>query len=73
MVATDKLRGIIAERNMSQRQVAKAIGITEKTFYNKMQSGKFDSDEMEKMIILLNIQNPIDIFFASLGTHHVPN
>ncbi len=67
MVATDKLRGIIAEKNMSQRQIAKAIGMTEKTFYNKMKTGKFNSDEMEKIARLLNITNLIDIFFAGLG------
>ena len=36
MVATEKLRGIIAEQGLSQRQVAKKLGMTEKTFYSKM-------------------------------------
>lgn len=39
MIAVDKLCGIIAERGMSQRQVAKSIGMTEKTFYDKMKKG----------------------------------
>lgn len=43
-----KLRGIISERGMSQREVAKAIGISEKTFYTKMKNGKFGTDEAEK-------------------------
>ena len=47
MVATDKLRGIIAERGMSQRQVAKLLGLNEKTFYSKMQKGVFGTDEVE--------------------------
>lgn len=67
MIATDKLRGIIAERGMSQRQVAKSLGITEKTFYTKMKRGVFDSDEMSEMIELLNITNPADVFFAKFG------
>lgn len=67
MIATAKLRGIIRERGMSQRQVAKELGMTEKTFYNKMKKGVFDSDEMSEMISLLNIDNAIDIFFAELG------
>ena len=33
---TNKLRGVIAERGMTQRQVAAAIGMTERTFYTKM-------------------------------------
>lgn len=49
---------------MSQCEVAKAIGITPKTFYSKMKSGVFGSDEIEAMIAVLKIQNPMDIFFA---------
>ena len=64
MVATEKLRGIIAERGMSQRQVAKLLGLNEKTFYSKMQKGVFGTDEVEQMVELLSIPNPADIFLA---------
>ena len=64
MIATDKLRGIIAEHGLSQRKVAEHLGMTEKTFYAKMKKGVFDSSEMSVMIDLLNIQNPVEIFFA---------
>lgn len=64
MVRTDKLRGIIAERGKSQAEVANMIGITPKTFYEKMKNGVFGSDEIQKMIDLLGIENPIEIFFA---------
>ncbi|MBQ6091629.1 MAG: DUF739 domain-containing protein [Lachnospiraceae bacterium] len=64
MIRTDKLRGIIAEKGVSQCDVAKAIGITEKTFYLKMKKGIFGSDEIEKMVDYLSIENPGEIFFA---------
>ena len=32
MVNVDKLRGIIAERGLSQRKVAERLGMTEKTW-----------------------------------------
>lgn len=64
MVRTDELRGIIAKNGMSQRSVAEAIGISEKTFYVKMKKGIFGSDEIEAMTKLLHIENPWDIFFA---------
>lgn len=67
MVATDKLRGIIAERGLSQRKVANHLGMSEKTFYTKMKRGVFDSDEMSEMISLLDIKNPSEIFFSNLG------
>lgn len=64
MVDTNRLRGIIAEKNTSQRKVAAAIGITEKTFYSKMKTGIFGTDEAQKMVDLLGIENPGEIFFA---------
>lgn len=68
MIATDKLRGIISERGLSQRKVAETLGMTEKTFYTKMKKGVFDSDEIEAMISLLEIESPMQIFFANVGT-----
>lgn len=64
MVNTNKLKGIIIERNKTQEQVAKEIGISSKTFYLKMKKGVFGSDEIEKMIDLLDIDDPVSIFFA---------
>jgi predicted XRE-type DNA-binding protein len=64
VIKTDDLRGIIAKNGLSQAKVAYAIGITPKTFYSKMKSGIFGSDEIQKMINLLNIDNPTEIFFA---------
>lgn len=64
MIRIDKLRGIMAQRNMSQSDVAKAIGITPKTFYTKMKKGVFGSDEIDAMIKTLNIKEPAEIFFA---------
>lgn len=64
MVRTDELRGIIAKKGTSQRQVAMSIGMTEKTFYDKMKKGVFGSDEIQKMIDLLDIEDPENIFFA---------
>ena len=64
MIRTDKWRGIIAERGYSQADVASMIGITPKTFYEKMKNGVFGSDEIQAMIDKLMIENPLDIFFA---------
>lgn len=64
MIKTHELRGIIAKEGYSQSDVAKKIGITPKTFYEKMAKGIFGSDEIQVMIKMLNIENPISIFFA---------
>lgn len=64
MVDVNALKGIIATKGKSQKDIAIAIGIAPKTFYDKMKKGVFGSDEMEKMIDVLDIKNPTDIFFA---------
>lgn len=64
MIRTDKLRGIIAEKGYSQTDVAKEIGIAPKTFYEKMKNGVFGSDEIQSMIVMLEIEDPVSIFFA---------
>lgn len=64
MIRTDKLRGLIAEKGYSQTDIAKFIGITPKTFYEKMKVGVFGSDEIQVMIDKLQIENPMEIFFA---------
>lgn len=64
MVNTNKLRGIIAQNGLAQTDVAKMLGITPKTFYDRMSKGVFGSDEIQIMIDRLQIDNPMDIFFA---------
>ena len=64
MIKTDELRGIIAKNGLSQTDVAKMIGITPKTFYEKMKNGVFGSDEIQIMIDELHIDEPMSIFFA---------
>ena len=60
----NKLRGIIAEKGMTQERVAVAIGITPKTFYTKMKKGVFGTDEVMRMVDLLNIEDPSSIFLT---------
>lgn len=66
MILTNELKGIIAKQGYSQRQVANMIGITEKTFYEKMKKGVFTSSEIEAMIRILHIKDPNSIFFANV-------
>lgn len=70
MIDTNKLRGIIAEKGMSQAEMASILGITPKTFYQKMNKRVFDSDEIDVMISTLEIPHDkcVDIFFAQLVT-----
>lgn len=64
MIDTNELRGVIAKNNKSQSDIAKMLNITPKTFYSKMKSGVFGSDEIQIMIDELHIENPMSIFFT---------
>ena len=46
MIETDELRGIIVKNGYFQSDVAIIIGIIQKTFYEKMKNGVFESDEL---------------------------
>ena len=71
MVRTDLIRGKIAEKGLSGIKMSKILNIAPKTFYSKMKSGVFTSVEMQKMVDVLGIKNPNEIFFAKEVTHDV--
>lgn len=64
MLNKNALRAKMVENGYNQSSLSEALGISSKTFYNRMQTGDFGAVEIKKMIELLNIQNPIEIFFA---------
>ena len=68
MIDVNKLRGRMAEKGRSGQDMARVIGKTPKTFYLKMKAGVFDSDEIEAIVKELEIQNPLEIFFADKVT-----
>ncbi len=59
----NELRALIVAKGLTQMEVAHMLGITPRTFYTKMKKGVFGTDEAEKMIDILEIKNPSEIFF----------
>jgi len=64
MVDTLKIKALVVERGMTQTEVAKKLGMSNKVWYDRMNKKKFDSEEMYNLIHILNIDNPTPIFFA---------
>lgn len=64
MVDTNRLKSVIVLNGLTQEEVAKHLEMSPKTFYTKMKKGVFGSDEIEKMIDYLHIEEPMPIFFA---------
>ena len=64
MVRTDKIRGRMAEKGMTIKDLAKACGINDKTMGRHIATGEFGSDEMQTIVDVLEIEDPAAIFFA---------
>ncbi|VTT10992.1 phage repressor [Streptococcus gordonii] len=65
MVNVAKLKGKIVERDITQEELAKNIGITKSTFYRKMkQNGNFSIKEVNLIVSSLNLtkDEAINIF-----------
>lgn len=65
MIQTNELKAMIVRRGLTQGKLAKMLGIRPETFYRKMKIGIFRNDEIQKMIHILDIENPMEIFFAN--------
>ena len=64
MIKVNELKGRIVAKGYTQADIAEKLGIAPKTFGLKMKKGVFGSDEIESMISILEIENPLDIFFT---------
>ena len=64
MVLTAALKQEISNRGLTTEQGAWQMGMSEKCFGRKLETGKFGSEEMLGLTALLKLQHPEDIFFA---------
>lgn len=63
MFSAPELKAQMARRGYTQERLAREIGVTPKTLYLKMKSGKFGTDEVTQIMRVLDIQDPVPIFF----------
>lgn len=68
MLDTQRLKSVMVLNGKTQEDVAKHLGMSSKTFYLRMKKGVFGSDEIDKMIEYLKIDDPMAIFFAKKVT-----
>ena len=64
MIQVNKLKGEIVSCGLTQKDVAKSLSISERGFRYRLNKGVFNNNEIQIMIKLLKISDPIDIFFA---------
>lgn len=64
MVNTLELKAQIARKGKTYQEVYEALGISKRMWYDRISQKKFNSDEIYKLIDILEIENPTPIFFA---------
>lgn len=65
MFDKNKYKACVVAAGKTSMEVAQFLGINETTYYRKLSNnGSFTRMEIQGLIQYLNIQNPIEIFFA---------
>ena len=64
MVDTNKLKGAIVEKGLTQTEVYNRMGLTKRQWQGRMEKKKFDSEDMLKLVNILEITDPMPIFFV---------
>lgn len=68
MVNSNELKAEIVRKGYTQKQVAERMNISTKTLSNKLRKGVFGSDEIEQLMSILEIKDPVPFFFSQIVT-----
>jgi transcriptional regulator with XRE-family HTH domain len=63
-----EFKAAMVRKGFTQKELSKILGMSEKTFYERMKNRVFGSDEIEKLIEVLEISDPMPIFFSNVVT-----
>jgi transcriptional regulator with XRE-family HTH domain len=66
-----EFKAAMVRKGFTQKELAQHLGISEKTFCNRIKNKRFGTDEIEQLIPLLEINNPMQIFFDGIVTYKV--
>lgn len=66
MVDQKKIKALMVEHDLTGKMMAARMGMSDKTFYRKLNSGNFGTVEMNKLVEILDIRDPAEVFFANL-------
>lgn len=58
-----EFKAAMVRKGFTQKELARHLGISEKTFCSRIKNKRFGTDEIEQLIPLLDINNPMQIFF----------
>lgn len=64
MVNVKELKAEMTRNGYTQERLAAEMGISSRTLCSKLKKGVFGTDEVEKIVKILKIKNPVPIFLA---------
>ena len=68
MVNVNELKAAIIRKGLTQKEVAAKMNISSRTLTSRLSKGVFGSDEIEKLMNILDINDPVTIFFTKTVT-----
>lgn len=71
MLNVAELKAAMARKSYTQKKLATALGISERTLGNRLKRKWFGTDEIEIMIDILDIADPMPVFFDNKVTYEV--
>lgn len=68
MINQKILREMWINKGYTQDEVAKEIGLQVRTFRNRIKKGTLTTNDIDRLVDLLDIKNPTPIFFIQCVT-----
>lgn len=65
MILINEIRGRMRAKGFTNEKLAKELGISGKTLSCKFKKGILGADDILKIIVILEISNPEEIFFVN--------
>ncbi|MBQ9695578.1 MAG: helix-turn-helix transcriptional regulator [Oscillospiraceae bacterium] len=65
MLNLPEFKAAMARNGMTQHDLAVIIGVSDRTFSERLKRRVFVSDEIEKLMEVLEIRDPMTVFFTS--------
>jgi transcriptional regulator with XRE-family HTH domain len=71
MVDLKELKVLLIRNNMTQAELAQAMGVAPATLSRKLNKGQLTLNDANAIINVLKIDDPVPIFFASLDNRQL--
>ena len=68
MLNVPEFKAAMVRKGFTQKMIAEKLGVSEKTLCERIKAKRFGTEEIEILIPLLDIQDPMAIFFDGVVT-----